>query len=309
LTVAYITKKYYSNYYCYGTLNSSEKLVISTQIKGLAIGKFAKTARNSFDSIVLSSFCGLIEVAIYSNYYYVFNAVSGIALVLLTSISSGIGNSIATECVEKNYDDFKRFNFYFSWISSLFTVCLFCLYQPFMKLWVGEKLMASETVVILFCVYFYIMQLGQVRALYASGAGLWWEFRWFDICEMIGNLILNFVLGYYFKMKGILIATIITVYIFSIIGCTGITFRKYFKTNTFLFHFRNFINLLLTIFICILTYAICKYISIDNLLINLLARLITCMIVPNICLFVFSVTYADYRNYLKGLISMIVKRN
>ncbi len=60
-------------------------------------------SRNAFDNIFLSMFLGLNIVTIYGNYYYIMNAISGLLIIATTSIGAGIGNSIATESVEKNY--------------------------------------------------------------------------------------------------------------------------------------------------------------------------------------------------------------
>lgn len=116
--VHYITWKMYPEYICEGELNNGTKSSLTQQIKGIAIGKISQAARNSFDSIVLSMFCGLTELAVYSNYFYILTAVTGILGIIIEAISAGVGDSIATESVEKNYEDFKRFNFYYAWISS-----------------------------------------------------------------------------------------------------------------------------------------------------------------------------------------------
>ena len=68
IIVAVITNNKYPEYICKGEISKDKKNEITKQIKGLAIGKVSLVARNSLDSIVLSMFCGLVDVAIYSNY-------------------------------------------------------------------------------------------------------------------------------------------------------------------------------------------------------------------------------------------------
>lgn len=229
ILVAILAKRKYPEYICRGKIKKEKRNEISKQIKGLAIGQFTKVSRNSFDSIVLSMYCGLIDVAIYSNYYYIFNAVMGILSIIIQSVNAGIGNSIVSESTEKNYKDFKKFYFYFSCIGSACTICFVCLYQDFMAIWVGENYKASIFTMSLFCIYFYVVQMGLIRSAYANASGIWWECRWVQIAEMLCNLILNFALGYKWGMNGILLATIITVFIFSIIGLTKKLYDLYFK--------------------------------------------------------------------------------
>lgn len=43
-------------------------------------------------------------MAIYGNYYYIMNAIIALLTICMTSISAGIGNSVATETVEKTIE-------------------------------------------------------------------------------------------------------------------------------------------------------------------------------------------------------------
>lgn len=305
LLVDRITRKKYPEYVCYGNISNEKKKEISKQIKGLAIGKIASVARNSFDSIVLSAFCGLIDVAIYSNYYYIYSAIGGFLSILITSLTGSVGNSIATESVDKNYYDFKRFHHVFCMIVGICTMCFVSLYQPFMRLWVGEGLLAPMMVMILFCIYFYISQLGQVRAMYASAAGIWWEFRFLQIGEMIGNLILNFGLGYLWGMKGILIATIITVFIFSIVGISQITFKTYFKKSTFEFWTDNIIYFLIVILGSFISFKFCE--NFPENWAYLLVRLVVCIVVGAMINGIMTYSIKKYREYFASVIQNIFK--
>ena len=76
-------------------------------------------SRNSFDNIVVSFLLGLSAVTIYSNYFYIVNALHGVFSVLIASTASSIGNSIATETKEKNFNDFFTVQTIYSWVSSM----------------------------------------------------------------------------------------------------------------------------------------------------------------------------------------------
>jgi O-antigen/teichoic acid export membrane protein len=298
--IAFITKKRYPKYVCKGKLDKEKVSVIVMQIKGLAISKFSFTARNSFDSIVLSSFCGLNILAIYSNYYYVFSAVNGILSVMILAITAGVGNSVATETLDKNYSDFNKFNFYYGWIASWCTVSLTCLYQPFMRIWVGTKMVAPFTTMILFCIYFYITQVGQIRSVYSSAAGIWWEFRYLSIAEMILNLLLNFVLGWFWGMNGVLWATIITVFLVGCIGLAIITFRSYFRCSVREYFLNCLVYVLITIVVGVLTYLICGSITL-NAILGFLIKAVICIIIPNVLFLIIYMCNRTYRGYLLEL--------
>ena len=89
--------------------------------------------------------------------------------IISTAIVPSIGNSIVTESVDKNYNDMNKFNFIYMWISGWCTICLACLFQPFMKIWMGEEYMfSSYFIIILLCIYFYVLKMGDIRAAYSD---------------------------------------------------------------------------------------------------------------------------------------------
>ena len=48
-------------------------------------------------------------------------------------------------------------------------------------------------------------------------------------CEAVANLILNFILGKYFGITGVLLATIITIFVFNYLQRNTVLFKCYFK--------------------------------------------------------------------------------
>lgn len=289
---------------CDGDLALGVKRTIIQQVKGLAVGQITKATRNSLDNVFLAAFCGLIDVAIYSNYYYVMTSVLGCITLLTQAMLASVGNSITVESLDKNYQDFKKFYYAFSMIGAVAFACLFSLYQPFMNVWVGDDLTASHLVMILFCIYFYITQMGQVRSMYASAAGLWWEFRWLNILEAVANLLLNAVLGFFMGMAGILIATISTVFIFSIVGVTIKTFRLLFQRSSKGFWLNSVAYAFIAALMSVASYFACSFV-LDLSWQTLFLRLFICLIVSCMIALAASMGNATLRAYLKGIIKSL----
>ena len=240
---------------CKGTLSKEKIVGIKNQVKGLMIHRVCQVSRNSLDSIFISAYLGLNTAAIYSNYYYIITALNGILAVLGNSMLAGIGNSIATESVEKNCNDMFNFNFMYMMLSGICTVVLFCLYQPFMKIWVGKESMLPMTAVIMLCVYFYILKMGDIRGIYSDAAGLWWENRHRAIVEAITNLALNAILGWKFGIYGIIMATLISLFVINFIFGSQIIFKYYFKNEKILQYYKtNFKYAVVTIIVAIGCY-------------------------------------------------------
>ena len=281
--LAIVVKKQFPQYFCKGQITLDVKKSIVQKTKGLLLSSVCNTTRNAFDSIFISAFIGLSIVAIYGNYYYIIAAIFSVLTIITQSILAVIGNSIATESVEKNYEDFCRLNFAFMWIVGVCTACLLCLYQPFMKIWVGEDLMFPFSIVILFCLYFYIISLGSIRAIYHDAIGLWWEARFKSIIETIANLVLNVVLTILLGALGTILGTVLSLFFINYCYGSKFLFKYYFKQFSLKRYFlEGFIYTIVILFSCVGTFFITDLIPVDGIG-GLAIKLCVCLMVSNLC--------------------------
>ena len=169
------------------------------------IAKFGGVILNSADTIVISAFLGLTLLAVYQNYYFVMSSVCGIMEILLTSITAGLGNSYITESKEKNYTDLKKITFMFFWLTGMCTSCFLGIFQPFMRLWVGEKFL----IVVCLCVYFYLYETTRLLNVFKNAGGIWHEDRFRPLISAIVNLALNLISVNYIGIYGIVLSTIV----------------------------------------------------------------------------------------------------
>lgn len=282
ILVNVFAKKYYPKLVPKGVVSKKVLSEVKEKVSGIVISKFCGLTRNTFDNIIISMFLGLTTVAIYSNYYYIMSNIASVIVIITTSMKAGIGNSLVLDSKEKNFKDYNKFTFLYYWIISICAVCLLCIYQTFMKIWVGSKNMFPFYIVVLICIYFFWMLMADITNAYSGAAGLWWENRYRTFWEAVFNLILNISLGYYFGVFGIVLATVITIFFFNFIWQTRILFKFYFNEFSFKEHiFRCLKYSVLTAMISIITLFICNIVDLGNIA-NLLYRCIICMFVPNI---------------------------
>lgn len=288
LSVNVCVKKLFPNIKPTGKLDAETKSTIITKTKGLFIDRLCNVSRNAFDSIFLSAFFGLIITAQYSNYYYIVNSIIGFLIVIASSIEAGVGNSIATESVEKNYNDILKFNFIFMWICGICVVCLACLFQPFTEMYFGKEMMFSYEIVILLCVYFFVYEMGDICAVYSSAAGLWWESRYRLVTEAILNIILNYVLGKLLGVFGIILATVITLFLINNIWLSIIVFKHYFKGFSLKrYNLYNAYYAVVSCLSCVVSYFVCESIFKAISLASLFGRAAICLLVSNVFFFMF----------------------
>lgn len=306
LLLYYITHKKYKNFFGSEKLDDYEKKQIAEKVKGLLIGKFSNISRNSFDSIVISSYLGVYMLGLYSNYYYILSSVLYIYTIFTDSISAAVGDSVARLTSEENYKYFKRIYFAFNWFGTVLAVILIVLYQPFITLWLGTEYLLSEITMFLFVTYFYILQLGQIRSIYSKAKGTWDKTKKISLIESIMNVSLNFILGYFFGINGVLMATIFTVFIFSIYGVGKKTINLTFNSSSRLFvltTIKYFTNYLL---LASLMYYLFRYKLFDNMFLDFFVKSLFSFALSNILMLVL-IKFDKYSNIYLRDITVFIK--
>lgn len=294
-------KRLFPEYLYKAELDIKNKKELQKQVSGVAISKIATTCRNSFDSIFLSLYLGLISVSIYSNYYYIFSTVFAFVVVLINAVAAGLGDYAARESSEANYKLFRNLDFVVCWLGSWITICMVCLYQDIMKVWVGVKYLAPYSTMILFCIYYYVNHIGVLRSAYSRAYGIWWKIKHISILEAVLNIVLNAVLGYLWGMNGIIFATIITVFVFSFLWNGKVVINKCFMTSSKEYFVRMAWNAAKTICSAIVTIWVCEQVNYDNNLLGIILKLCICIVCPNIIFGVLSIISDTDRSCLRFL--------
>ena len=207
-------------------------------------------------------------------------------MVASTSMSGGIGNHVATKTVEENYKELEIVDFLYMLISGWCSICLLCLSQDFMRLWMGESMMLGTHTIVMMCLYFYVLKMGDMKTMYSSANGLWWKHKYRSIAETIFNVLLNVILGKLFGIDGIVVATIISLLICNFFWASYIVFDSYFKGSLIIKYFKyHFKYLIFTAIISCITFLICNRISVGNALESLLLKGMVCLIIPTVLYF------------------------
>lgn len=288
LANAMLAKKMFHQIECRGEISHEMRNGIKRRIKGLMSFKIYSVIFSSVDTIVISSFLGLTQLAVYNNYYYIQTSIIAFMTILTTSITAGVGNKMVTSSVEENYKDFKKCTFLNGWLSSWCAVCLFCLYQPFMKVWVGEKLMFDFPIMILMVLYFFLPRVTTITFTYREAAGLWYEDRFRPLIASCVNLIFNIWWVRYIGMYGIILSTLFCTVFINIPWGTNILFKNYFKIKPYEYYGMILKFIVVTAAAGMVTFGISYLAGFDGIL-NVAVTAILCVIIPNI------IFYAAYR--------------
>ena len=280
VVVSIVVDYMYPEIKCRGKVEHNLLIDIRKKVGGLFIGKVCGVTRNTLDTVFISALIGLTQTAIYSNYYYIINMLICVVAVFLVAVQAGIGNSVAVDDKQKNYKDMQLMNFAYMLVCGWITVCMICLYQPFMRIWVGEKLMFDNDTMLLFPLYFYILKMGDIITLYIDANGLYWETRFRAIFEMLANVVLNYILIKRLGVKGAVLSTIFTILFFSFIWGGEIVFKHYFHTGKGKYYLTHLLYGGVTIGIAVISSFLCHIVQVENNWGDFGLKILICIIVP-----------------------------
>lgn len=285
LFVWFISKKRYPEYKCEGNIAKDERKAIFSRVIGLSINKLCNVLSNSFDGIIISSFIGLAVLGQYNNYFVITNAVMFFMYIITTSAASSIGNSLVCESVKKNHEDFELFQFGFSVVTGWASICILCLIQPFVRLWVGEELMFDNVTAAVFSLYMYSILSSAVFMTYREAAGIWSHDRVRPFVEGGLNLMFNIILVQLIGVKGVMLSTIFSMGIIRVIWGSSFLYKEYFKGFSHAKYLLKMLYyLLVTIVAGVVTYCVCNLIQWENVA-GLIIKGFLCIIIPAVIYF------------------------
>lgn len=271
-----------------GTIDKKTVNEIKKRVIALFGHKLGAVVTNSTDNLVISAFLGLSALAMYNNYYQIMTSLIGLFAIVNNSLIAGLGNSIVTDSIKKNYKILKEITFGNVWAVGWCSICLLCLFQPFIEIWVGKDYLFSIETVILLASYFYVWKFKDMLAVYKDAAGMWWDDRWKPVVYCLVNIIVSVLLVRIIGINGVIIGTIISQLFVAIPWETYVFFDRYIYKDTDLkgsllyYAATMFRYTAVVIFAAIVTYLCCLYMQSTNKLIELGIRSIVCMVVPNV---------------------------
>ncbi len=300
----FAVKKRYPQYIPKGEVPQELSQSLFKKVKALLGAKISTVVLHSSDNLVISAFLGLSMVAIYGNYYYIMNAVCVFVGIAYSVINPGIGNSLVTEGVEKNYSDFRKFSFINLWLVSWCAICLVCLYQPFMELWVGKNLMFPFYVVLELALYFVVKMGRKIVVTYKDAAGLWWEDRFRPLVIAAVNVVSNLILVQFIGISGIILSTVLSLLIS--IPWENYTVFKYIFKRSSREYYLSLVRYFTVFFLGgAVTFGVCQVVQ--SGITAFLLRGCICVIVPNL-LFILAFHKLPEFSQAAQLLLRIVKR-
>lgn len=250
------------------------------RVSGVALARFRNASRSYIDVIFISSFLGLVVSAKYNVYSVILVIPQAATGIIISSIKGSIGNYFALENDERKYGLFDLLSFMFFWIAAFCSSCLVCLYQPFVRLWVGEDMLLPLTAAVASAVLFFVTTIGGMLEMTKDITGIYWENRWTPLVEMLVNVILDIICIRLWGVQGVLFATAFSIAVITLPSDLFVLFRCYFHRSPVRYAVKYIGFSILAAGAAAAAYMLCARI-IGGGILALAARLAVCLIVPN----------------------------
>lgn len=278
-----------------GKLSKTEKRETWNNIFAVSVYKISGTVINSTDNIIISSYVSVVLTGIYSNYLILLSAVQTMLGKIFSAFTASLGNLNAAEegNIEKKYQVFQTMWFLNYWLYGFCGVCLFVLFEPFVKIWIGERFLLGTATEFIIVLNFLILGLQQTVGIHRAAYGLFYKGRYRPIFSVLVNIGTSVafvkILPPEYGVMAVLFGTIISTISVSWWFDTWVVFVNAFGKKPYKYYGMYIVRLAFLLGNCILIKWICSMISLSEFA-NLITYGIVCTVVYNLIFFVL------YRN-------------
>lgn len=212
-------------------ITEEEKKVIKKDTAAMMLHKIGGVVVGGTDNLIMSAMVGIDAVGIYSNYLLIINAIKKFTTQYFNSMSASVGNLNAEKDEEYSYNVFKKVFFGNFWIFTFCSICLFCLLNPFIEIWIGSEYTFNTPIVAAIVISFYVDGMRQTVLIFRDAMGIFTKDQIKPIIEAVANLVISIILTLKFGIIGIILGTIISMVCVCVWIEAKILFKYGFKKN------------------------------------------------------------------------------
>lgn len=293
------------------SLDIETKNDIFKKVKGLMLHNVASAVVQGTDNIIISKMFGVMTVGLYSNYYLIISALNGLITQMFQSLTATVGNLLIENDHNKSYFIYKKIHFLNSLIYCTASICILCIIESFIKLWLGEEFLLSHQVLIVIIVNFYIQGMRKVNSIFKNAAGIFYEDRYIPLIESIINIIFSILLAKKFGLLGVFLGTIFSSSVLYFYTYPVLIYKKMFKMK----YREFFIDMVKPVFLLILSFIstqmIINFISFSNEIVEMMIRIVISFVIVGILHMIVYYKSGEvkyYFNIIKGLIKKYEKK-
>lgn len=287
-------------------LNKTERDDLFKNLGALFYHKIGYQSLASGSTLIITSNLGESITGMYYPYTLITNGLMSITDQVFNAILTSFGNLLVKATRGEVYNIYKKIFFLNHVIYSFFSVSLFCLIGPFVRLWMGEDFLFPIDTLVLITINFYTFGMRKSITMVKNSAGLYRPDRHFALLEAILNLGLALVLVGKMGLNGVIIANIISCLCIPFWTQPYVVYKNIFNRSVIDYHKKQVVYAGVTLISIILTYYLCSIFAIEGFM-KLILNGVICLVIPNsINVILFNKT--NEFQYLFGIAKNIFKQ-
>jgi len=177
--------------------------------KQIFIHKIKDFILHKSDEIFVFMFISLKMVAYYGNYTMIVTRAGQLFTAILNSVDAGVGNLIAEGDKNKALEVFWELMAIRHFAAGFLCFALYHFISPFICVWLGNEYVLDYKIILFLTIYTYIGNSRAVVDLYNHAHGLYAD-TWSAWVELIINISITIIAGYYWGIIGLLLGKIIS---------------------------------------------------------------------------------------------------
>lgn len=282
ITVIYLNKRFpILTQKAFLPLDSETKNDILRNVKALIVHKIGDVAVHQTDNIIISSFVSTAAVGIVSNYTTLNLLISSFTNGFFNSFTAGFGNMIAKESKDKQRHIFKMYDLLGFWILGFVMIAFIILSQPFISLWLGEKMLLDDLTMFLYFFSLYLQGMTVISNNFKVAAGKFYEDKWVALAQAVTNLIASIIAVKLIGLPGVFVGTIVQRFIVIVIR-PHIVYKYVLEQSSREYYVRFAIRTLLALALCFVLWKIKKIILAEVTVIRFIIMCVITVLIPNI---------------------------
>ncbi len=287
-------------------LEKAERDDLFKNLGALFYHKIGYQSLASGSTLIITSNLGESITGMYYPYTLITNGLMSVTDQVFNAILTSFGNLLVKATRGEVHNIYKKIFFLNHIIYSFFSVSLFCLIGPFIKLWMGDSFLFPMSTLILITINFYTFGMRKSITMVKNSAGLYRPDRHFALLEACLNIGLALALVEKLGLNGVIIANIISSLCIPFWTQPYVVYKNVFNRSVSDYHQKQALYAAITLISTVLTYYLCSLCSMTGF-IKIVFNGIICLIVPNgINAFIFYKT--DEFQYLLGIVRNVFKQ-
>ncbi len=293
------------------SVDTETKKEVTKNVKAMFMHKIGGILVNTADSIIISSFIGIVILGKYSNYTSIVIAMTSILTLCFTPLTSVVGHMFVEEgreTAQKYCGVFHTLNFV---LGMVFFLGYYAVADNLVSVLFGTDLELSKAVSFVITLNYFIQFMRQGCMLFRDATGTFYNDRWKPLFEGMINIGLSVLFVCVFpedyKVVGVITATIITNLFICHIIEPYVLYKYAFRSDMKKYYVRNYAYIL--IFAAILAALNFSMVTIENHWLELLANggiAVALAVVP--CIIVIFLN-RDFLNIMKSVLRKIFHRH